>query len=352
MILQMIFARKNRLVLFAVCAAILPAAPLWAQEPGVGTTEELWVTAAKEPEAPATEVMAVGRVSKQLLEDIISGKDVVAAIPFRARVVSFCFQGVIDGQGKLSMDMATAGGEATFVVYGRGGGHTYTRGVHWPLAVRAAACGPFVTRTLVRYDGRKFSRVETTPWVEAHVDLDRVEGIHGRLPGRVVGRLARPIAELLIPRAEAQASVVAEGYVRDYADGLADEIVGRINRAAPLEKSLSRLFPGSDDWIFQMSSDSRFLQAAFGPRGAAVPSLPENPGQHKDVRLELWLRSTTKEAKDLADLSNKPLARQLVRDYLITILPELTALSDEVYVDAAGQWLVISIGAPKGSDQR
>ena len=96
-----------------------------------------------------------------------------------------------------------------------------------------------------------------------------------------------------------------------------------------------------------MSTDSQFIQAAFGPRNARVPVLPENPAQLKDVRLELWLHSTTTEAQDLVKLSKVPLAKALV--YLETVFPELAAFSDNRSLDAVGPWLVISIGAPKAN---
>jgi hypothetical protein len=78
-----------------------------------------------------------------------------------------------------------------------------------------------------------------------------------------------------------------------------------------------------------------------------VPVLPENPGRLKDVRLELWLHSTTTEAQDLVKLSKQPLAKSLIHKYHETILPELSALAENRSLDAIGPWLVISIGAPK-----
>jgi hypothetical protein len=91
-----------------------------------------------------------------------------------------------------------------------------------------------------------------------------------------------------------------------------------------------------------MSTDPVFMQAAFGPRNATVPVLPENPVHLQDVRLELWLHSTTTEAQDLVKLSKVPLAKA-------TVFPELAAFSDNRSLDAVGPWLVISIGAPKAN---
>jgi hypothetical protein len=88
---------------------------------------------------------------------------------------------------------------------------------------------------------------------------------------------------------------------------LAVEIVARLDRTNPVEKSLNRLFPETRDWIFHISTDPVFIQAAFGPRNARVPVLPENPAHLQDVCLELWLHSTTTEAQDLVNLSKVPL---------------------------------------------
>jgi hypothetical protein len=114
-----------------------------------------------------------------------------------------------------------------------------------------------------------------------------------------------------------------------------------------VEKSLNRLFPATKDWEFQLSTDSQFIQAAFGPPNSTAPVLPENSGRPKDTRLELWLRTTTKEAQSLAKLSKQPLAKQLVQRYLEATLPELAVLTEERTVTAVGPWLVICIGAPK-----
>ena len=287
------------------------------------------------------------RISKDLIQDVAGRKEIVASVPYDAIVLGFRCQGVIDGSAKLSVDMSTAQGEANFVVYGRGTAQTCVRGVRGPIVAQGPAWGPFVSRTVVHFDGRKFTLVETTPWAQVHGELDRVEGRHGRLPGRVVGRMVLPIGRLLVPRAEAQATPIGEYYLKTYVDDLADKIVTRLNQTTAVEQSLQRLFPETRDWVFQRSADSQFLQAAYGPRGAAVPVLPENPGRLKDVRVELWLQSTTTEAQALVKLTKVPLARQLVAKYLEAVLPNLAAMTDNRSVVSVGPWLVISIGALK-----
>jgi hypothetical protein len=155
------------------------------------------------------------------------------------------------------------------------------------------------------------------------------------------------MGEHLVPRAEAEATPFGKEYLKEFVNKLGDKIIARLNRTTPVEKSMNRLFPQTKDWVFQLSSDTEFIQAAYGPRGTVVPVLPKNPEHLKEVRLELWLHTTTMEAQDLAKLSKQPLAKQLVNKYLETILPELAALAEERAVTAVGPWLVIGIGAPK-----
>jgi hypothetical protein len=293
------------------------------------------------------EIKAVVRISKRLIEDVVSRKEIVRAVPYNERVLGFDTEGVIHGKAHLSIAMNTGQGQATFIVNSQGSASTYVHGVRGPIVAMGPAWGPLATRTLVRFDGRHFTVVETVPWAEVHGELERVEGRHGRRFGRVVGRLLLPIGRRLVPRAEAEATPIAERILTGVVNELGEEIVTRLNRTTQVEKSLNRVFPESKDWVFQLAGDSEFLQAAYGPRGSKVPALPKNPGGLKDVRIELWLHSTNKEAAALVKLTKVPLAKKLVQKYLEALLPELTALAENRSVDAVGEWLVISIGAPK-----
>ena len=327
-------ARHTRLFLFAACAPLLAALPVRGQAP---------------PARPG-DIQVIARISKQFIEDVAARQEVVASIPFcNAMVLGFRCQGVINGRGKLSVEMRNVQGEANFIVTSHGTASTYARGVRGPVVAMGPAWGPFASQTLVRYDGRKFHLLQTTPWAEVHGELDRVEGRRGGPVGRAVGRLALPVGRHLVPRALAEAKPIGESILKNFVDELAVEIVARLDRTNPVEKSLNRLFPETRDWIFHMSTDPVFIQAAFGPRNATVPVLPENPARLKDVRLELWLHSTTTEAQDLVKLSKVPLAKALVHKYLETVFPELAAFSDNRSLDAVGPWLVISIGAPKAN---
>jgi hypothetical protein len=301
----------------------------------------------QDPPVQPSDIKAIVRISKKLIEDVAAGEEIVATVPYCENVMGFCCQGVVHGRAKLSVEMTTDHGNATFVVCSQGTAETYARGVRGPIAAIGQGWGNFATRTLVRFEGRKFTMLETTPWAEVHGQLERVEGRRGGPVGRAVGRVVRPLGELLVPRAEVEAVPIGERLLSNFVNQVAGDVVEKLNRTTAVEKSLNRLFPQTRDWIVQMSSDSQFLQAAYGPRGCPVPVLPENPGRLKDVRLELWLHSAAQEAQDLVKLSQQPLARQLVQRYLETTLPELAALADNRSLDAVGPWLVISIGSPK-----
>jgi hypothetical protein len=325
------FAQRTGAVALAACALLLAASPVHGQT------------------APAqkSEIKAVVRISKQLIEDVLGRLEIEAFVPIRARVLGFDCQGLVDGRAKLAVEIATAQGDASFLVHARGTAHTYVTGVCGPIVVNGPAWGPFVTHTLVRFEGRKFSVVDTTPWAQANGELESIEGRHGTCVGRAIGRVALPVGRLFVPRAEAQATPIGQEILRNFVNEVAGGIVTKLDQTTAVEKSLNRLFPETTDWVFQMSSDSQFVQAAYGPPGSKVPDLPANPGRLKDVRLELWLHSTTKEALALAKLAKEPLAKNLINRYLETIIPELAALTENRSVDAVGSWLVISIGAPK-----
>jgi hypothetical protein len=324
-----------------------------------------------EEEVAADDVKLVVRVSKQLIADVMDRVQIYAAIPYKATVLGFSCEGVINGQGKLSVDLDTHERQPTFVISGKGTARTWVRGVHWPIVATGPAWGPFTSRTLVRFDGRKFSLVDTVPWATVHGELQTVEGVHERPVGRAVGSAFVPLGEHLVPQAEREARPIAEYYLKTFVDGLAGEVIPVLNRPAPVEDLLKRAFPETRDGIFHLSADSRFIQVAYGPRGSAVPALPRNTGRPRNARVEVWLRSSTREAQTLARLSRGPLARQvlrryveatieqfdaewlrsrpsldhpLIQKYLEVALPQLTALTREPSVDAIGSWVVISFG--------
>jgi hypothetical protein len=293
------------------------------------------------------EVQAVVRISKQLLDEAVSRKEIVATVPYDAVVLGLRFRGVAEGRAKLSVELTTHQGDATFVVSGKGSAQTYARGVHGCIIASGPAWSPIATRSVLSFDGRKFSLLKTTPWADVHGELTCVEGRHGGPVGRAVGHFIRPVGQLLVPRAEAQATPIGEWYLKNFVDDLAGKIITKLNRTTRVEESLNRLFPQTKDWGFQLSTDANFIQAAFGPPGSEALVLPDNPRRLENARLELWLRSTTEGARALEKLTRSPLAKQLIQRYLEVTLPELAALTDERSVTSVGQWLVISIGEPK-----
>jgi hypothetical protein len=324
-------ARRFGLVPFAVCALLLLPLPARGQD----------VPPQK------NEIMAVVRISKHFIEDVIGGVEVNATVPFYAKVLGFDCRGVIDGQARLSVEIATSQGDATFIASSHGSARTYVRGVRGPIVVKGPAWGDFATRTVVRFEGRKFSVLGTTPWAQPNGELECIEGVHGTCVGQALGRVALPIGKLFVPLATEKATPIGLWILQSFVNEVAEKITTKLSETTAVEKSLNRVLPESKDWVFQMSSDAQFLQAAYGPAGSKVPVLPENPGRLKEVRLELWLHSTTKEAQDLAKLAKQPLAKNLLNKYIETIIPELAALTENRSIDAVGSWLVISLGAPK-----
>ena len=146
-----------------------------------------------------------------------------------------------------------------------------------------------------------------------------------------------------------EATPIVQRSLENYIEGIADEIIAKLNERTPVEESVNRLFPETRDWIFHLSSSATHIQAAYGPADAEIPRLPDFPAEMPKLRLEAWLRSTGQEARFLANLSKNPLAEQLVQRYLESTLPELAAVAGQHSVDAVDRWVVIRVGA--GPDQ-
>src|SRR5262249_22453817 len=245
-------AKHSWLIPFGVCSSLLAASPLYGQA----------------PPAPQDQIKVLARISKQFIEDVAAREDVVATVPYNAKVLGFRAQGVANGLAKLSVDFRTAPDEATFIVSSYGSSQIYARAIRGPIVAMGPATIPFTSQTFVRFDGRKFHLGGTTPAAPGHFQLDRIERRPRRPVGAARGRFVPSVGLRLVPRAEAEARPIGEYYVKSFADGFAEEIVTKLDRTTPVEKSLNRLFPEMRDWGFHMSADSQFLQAAFGPPGS------------------------------------------------------------------------------------
>ena len=294
-------------------------------------------------------IQAIFRMSKSFLDDV-TDDEITADIPVSAMVLGFHCTGVIHGEGTMAVDLLDGADAAVFAIDSQGDGTACIKGVRGPIVAIGPAWGPFTSRTLVQFDGREFMHLETTPWARVYGQLQRVTNRRDGPMGRLAGAAAKPIGKHLIPRVEVQAKPIAEYYLDEFVEDLAAKIIEKLNEKTPVEESVNRLFPKTKGWVFQVSGDTEFIQAAYGPPNAQVPALPDLPSRTEDVRLEAWLHSTGEEAKLLAGLSKRPMARQLVQKYLESTLPRLAALAEERTVTAVEDWVVISVGPPKTAE--
>ena len=284
------------------------------------------------------------RISEQYLHEITEQESIVADLPLNARVIGFCCTGTIHAEGKADVKLLESGRDAVFTVNSRGNGQASIRGRRGPIVAYGDAWGPFESTTYVSFDGRRFTHDRTEPRATVTGKLRRVTGHRDRPIGRLIGRGVEPIAKKMLPDAICEAQPIANRYLSEYIRELADRITSRLNQTMPIEASINRLFPETRDWVFHMSSDRNYLQAAYGPADATVPSLPEVPAEMKEVKIEVWLRSTGEEAELLAQASRSPLASQLTQRYLESSLPELAAIAKERTIDAVGEWVLIRVG--------
>ncbi len=293
------------------------------------------------------EIKAVFRFSKKFLNDTADKVEIVADIPLSANVLTFHCTGQIHGRGKAAIELQQDSDQAIFVATSRGEGQVCVSGARKVIVVEAPACASFTASTLIRFDGRRCTRMSTTPCVDLHAELERITTHRDGAVGRAAGNIALPLGKLMVPRAEERSLPIAESIVQSFVDETVDKITARLNEKLPVEESVNRLFPKTANWVFQMSAHAGFLQAAYGPPDAKLPILPNNPKPLANAHAEVWLRTTSKEAKFLAKVSEQPLAHQLVQTYLESTLPRLAALAEEHTLVAIGPWIVISVGPGK-----
>jgi hypothetical protein len=133
----------------------------------------------------------------------------------------------------------------------------------------------------------------------------------------------------------------------EFINQVGSQIVDKLNSVTRVQESLNRLFPETRDMGVQLSSNGKFIEAAYGPKGSESVVLPTLLGRPENTRMEIWLHSSNQGAAALAKLSRSALAKQLVQTYLQATLPELAALTEDRSVSAVGPWIVILIGPPK-----
>jgi hypothetical protein len=316
-------------VVLLLCTSALVPLPLRGQDPPVVDQE----------------ARAVFRISRKFMNDVAEKVEIVVDVPLSARVLTFHCTGMIHGRGKATIDLLGGGHQTVFVANSRGEGTVCVTAERRVFVGQSPVWAPFTACTLIRFDGRRCTRISTTPHAQVEAELEKITTHRDGFVGRAAGRMALPAGRLLLPAAERQGVPIADSIVRGVVDETIDKIVARLNERLPVEDSVNRLYPETKNWIFQVSKNAEFMQAAYGPPDARVPVLPPHPQPLANVDLEVWLHSSGKEAKFLENLSKQPLAHQLLQAYLEATLPKLAVLADDRSVVAAGPWVVISVGS-------
>ncbi len=304
-------------------------------------------TSAQETVVIANQTKAIFRISRQFLAEV-SNQPIVANLPIDDTVMGFKCTGNIRAEGTVAVDLLDSGQQAIFAVAGEGQGRADVTGCRGLWMADGSVFGNFSTTSLVKFDGRQFAYAGTTLSTEICANIHRVTGRRDRLAGRALGAGVQSLAQKMIPRALREAKPLANTFLKNYVEEVADEIIMELNQKTPIEDSINRLFEETQDWVFHMSSDDEFLQASLGPPDTQRPPvLPKVAALMAEVRVEAWLQSTNDEAEMLAQLSQQPLAKQLVAAYLKSTLPELAAVGDTITVDAVGTWVLIRVGNDK-----
>lgn len=291
-----------------------------------------------------TEAEVVFRISKTFFDETVSEQEIVSDIPFTGRILGMNCHGVIHGVAHAKIGMQNNGRFVNLTIQAQGDGSSVGTCSQGPLVVISPMWGPFTTTTNIRFDGHTFTNMCTTANIDLQGCVQEVRGRRNRPAGRVLGRGIKPLVQKLMPRAVAQAKPIAEQHVRDHVNKEFDAAIAKFNQRNPVSESINRLFPETRTWTLNLSTTNDYIQVAYGPSNSTIPNLKKIETENFVPVIEVWLKSTTEEARALSELAGKPLAKQLVNSYLEKTLPKLSALGDQRYVEAEGKWLRIRIG--------
>ncbi|MDF1742529.1 MAG: hypothetical protein P1V19_02475 [Gimesia sp.] len=284
------------------------------------------------------------RVSKSLIDEFTD--DVIEAeIPFQARILNGNVTGTAKGRATTSIEMQPGKEEAAFIITAKGEASGCFQGTRGKTRVDGTVTATFVVKKRVLFDGMHYFNGNTSSEVSLTTSVSQVES-QRILPFRV---LTQPVAKtgvkLLQSEAEQQAIPYAIQYLEEFVNAEADAIIAELNQTIPLERSLHKLFPETKDWIYQLSTAEKYLQAYYGPKDAPVPTPPAVPGRPKNPEMELWIQANSKDAKFIQLMARLNQSHNLLKKLIPDADPLIASLIKNARVTFSAPWLIISITA-------
>ncbi len=294
---------------------------------------------------PVEEAPVVLRVSADVIEELLDD-EIEADVPFQQTAMGGEFSGTTRGRGRLDIELIPDGDEARFVVHVVGTAAGAFRGHRRNLVIDGSLHVDFTATKTIRFDGHKFHGEPTGVSPCVRIDLHRITTCRNGPFGKLAGKMIMPLAQSMRPRMEQQANRTVQTRLARFADVEADELIRELNETTPFEEAIHFLYPETKDWIYRLSANDEYLQATYGPRGAAAPRLPPLPKRPPEAHTEFWVKVDPDTARFASALANWNEAQDQLDEYFEESRADVSEVLDRAAVVVVDDWVVIIIGQP------
>ena len=294
------------------------------------------------------DICGVVRVSWQLI-DAIANDQVGVDVPFNSRFSRGTATGRVEGQVDVTIQpfepQQRSGDEVTaFIVKAEGSAQGRFVATTGRFRIAGPISIPFSAERAVSFDGRYFKLGEPQVSASVNTRFSTIRSLRRGALGRVTTALATPAIERRRTSAERKASFRARKHVADSMHRHTEKFVSRLNTVTPIEESLFRLYPDMAQWPIHISAHSDYLEAYYAPPGSPPVQLPAAPD--KQAAIEIWIRTTTAEAKFFERLGNWKHAQTALAQYFPKQRSDAARLTNDATAQAIGPWFVLLIGSP------
>ncbi len=294
---------------------------------------------AADPSDVRGEHNVVLRVTREHFDDL-TRDEFRKTVPVERPLLSAWVSGTSVIEGRVKVEMEADDDEAVFTVILNGEAHTESISSVRSVRVHGGGDTTFRVEKRIIFNGIAYRGEPTKVTLENVPFTSHIESTRRGF----LGRLAVRIAERRLPRMQPVALRILEEdartMLRDEFDQLAGDLISRLNKTTPIEETIMKVFPHTEEWIYDLSTTDEYIQVSAGPRGFRFPDLPERARRDP---VELWIR-VKKGGVDAEVGLAWHTAQKVLRKFALRLATLPKPLRDEAAIRQVEDWVVIAVG--------
>jgi hypothetical protein len=294
------------------------------------------------------ETRVVVRFSADALQSVAPAL-IQEEFPILEEAAGAVFTGTSQAAGKVDVALESAGDDAVFRIVAAGETTADIKGIRSPVALAGKGAGTFLAVKRVRFDGRRFHKLDLEVDSTHRTQITSVEPLPGTPLSGTVRLLAIRQARKSAPVLDELAAQRIRERVAVRFEAVVDETLEQLQRLNQLDETIQALHPDAGDWRILVRSDYDALQAALVPAGSRFPDLPR-PAARDPTGLEVWLRMTRSERGAVRIMQRWRQSHRLFRRFL----PDAEArnVARDMRITRHGEWTRLHVGADAFAELR